>query len=52
MIKDLNIIIPLKNEDEQIETTINLLTDELKDLKKDYTITLIDDHSNDATWNL
>ena len=39
MIKDLNIIIPLKNEDEQIETTINLLTDELKDLKKDYTIT-------------
>ena len=52
MIKDLNIIIPLKNEDEQIEATINLLTDELKDLKKDYTITLIDDHSNDATWNL
>ena len=52
MIKDLNIIIPLKNEDEQIETTINLLTDELKDLKKDYTITLIDDHSGDETWNL
>ena len=52
MIKDLNIIIPLKNEDEQIEITINLLSVELKNLKKDFVITLIDDHSYDETWNL
>ena len=52
MIKDLNIIIPLKNEDKQIETTIHSLTNELKDLKKNFTITLIDDHSDDATWEL
>ena len=52
MIKDLNIIIPLKNEDEQIEITINLLSEELKNLKKDFVITLIDDHSYDETWNL
>ena len=52
MIKDLNIIIPLKNEAEQIEITINLLSEELKNLKKDFVITLIDDHSYDETWNL
>ena len=52
MIKDVNIIIPLKNEDEQIEITINLLSEELKNLKKDFVITLIDDHSYDETWNL
>jgi len=34
MIKDLNIIIPLRDEDEQAETTVDLLTKELKDLKK------------------
>ena len=47
MIKDLNIIIPLKDEDEQVETTVNLLTNELKNLKKNYIITFIDDHSHD-----
>ena len=52
MIKDLNIIIPLKDEDEQVETTVNLLTNELKNLKKNYIITFIDDHSHDATWLL
>ena len=52
MIKDLNIIIPLRDEDEQAEITVDLLTNELKDLKKNFTITLIDDHSHDVTWNL
>ena len=52
MIKDLNIIIPLKDEDEQVETTVNLLTNELKNLKKNYIITFNDDHSHDATWLL
>ena len=33
MIKDLNIIVPLRDEDEQAETTVDLLTNELKDLK-------------------
>jgi len=52
MIKDLNIIVPLRDEDEQVETTVNLLTNELKDLKKKFIITLIDDHSGDETWDL
>lgn len=52
MIKDLNIIIPLRDENEQAEITIRSLTEELKNLKKNYIITLIDDHSNDATWSL
>ena len=52
MIKDLNIIIPLKDEDKQAEITVDLLTAELKDLKKDFTITLIDDYSSDKTWDL
>jgi dolichol-phosphate mannosyltransferase len=52
MIKDLNIIVPLRDEDEQTETTVDLLTNELKDLKKNFIITLIYDHSVDDTWNL
>ena len=52
MIKDLNIIVPLRDEDKQMETTVDLLTNELKDLKKNFIITLIDDHSVDDTWNL
>jgi len=52
MIKDLNIIVPLRDEDEQIATTVDLLTNEQKDLKKNFIITLIDDHSSDETWNL
>ena len=52
MIKDLNIIVPLRDEDEQTETTVDLLTNELKDLKKNFIITLIDDHSGDETWDL
>ena len=52
MIKDLNIIVPLRDEDEQAETTVDLLTNELKDLKKNFTITLIDDYSHDGTWEL
>ena len=52
MIKDINIIIPLKDENEQAEITVRLLNDELKDLKKKFIITLIDDHSNDSTWDL
>ena len=52
MIKDLNIIVPLRDEDKQMETTVDLLTNELKDLKKNFIITLIDDHSGDETWNL
>jgi dolichol-phosphate mannosyltransferase len=52
MIKDINIIIPLRDEDEQAEITVRLLSEELKDLKKKFVITLIDDYSSDATWNL
>ena len=39
MIKNLNIAIPLRNEDKQIEQTIDLLNNELKDLNKDFIIT-------------
>ena len=52
IIKDLNIIIPLRDEEDQIKITINLLNKELKDFKKNYIITLIDDHSCDGTWNI
>ena len=34
MIKDINIIIPLRDEDVQAEITVRLLNEELKDLKK------------------
>ena len=52
MINNLNIIIPLKNEDQQIETTVDFLSSELRELKKKFIITLIDDYSSDGTWNL
>jgi dolichol-phosphate mannosyltransferase len=52
MINNLNIIIPLKNEDQQVETTVDFLSSELRELKKKFIITLIDDYSNDKTWNL
>ena len=52
MINNLNIIIPLKNEDQQIEITVDFLISELKELKKKFIITLIDDYSSDKTWNL
>ena len=34
MINNLNIIIPLKNEDQQVETTVDFLSSELRELKK------------------
>ena len=52
MIKDINIIIPLRDEEEQAEITVLSLKEELKDLKKNFVITLIDDHSRDSTWDL
>ena len=52
MINNLNIIIPLKNEDQQVEITVDFLSSELKELKKKFIITLIDDYSSDKTWNL
>ena len=36
MIKNLNIIVPLRDEDEQVETTVDSLNNELKDLKKKF----------------
>ena len=38
MIKDINIIIPLRDEDVQAEITVRLINEELKDLKKKYQI--------------
>jgi dolichol-phosphate mannosyltransferase len=52
IIKDLNIIIPLRDEENQIKITIDLLNKELKSFKKNFIITLVDDHSRDGTWNL
>ena len=34
MIKDINIIIPLRDENEQAEITVRLLNEELKNLKR------------------
>ena len=34
MIKDINIIIPLRDENEQVEITVRFLNEELRDLKK------------------
>ena len=45
MIKDINIIIPLRDENEQAEITVRFLNEELRDLKKKIIITLIDDYS-------
>ena len=36
MIKDINIIIPLRDEEEQAEITVLSLKEELKDLKKKF----------------
>jgi len=52
MIKDVNILIPVKNEDKQIGITLEHLNNSLQDLNKVFFITLIDDHSNDNTWSL
>ena len=52
MIKDINIIIPLRDENEQAEITVRFLNEELRDLKKKIIITLIDDYSGDTTWDL
>ena len=52
MIKDINIIIPLRDENEQAEIAVRLLNQELNNLKKRIVITLIDDHSSDTTWDL
>jgi len=50
MIKDINVIIPLKNEDQQVKITIKSLIDELKTFEKKFIITFIDDYSTDSTW--
>ena len=34
MIKDIKIIIPLRDENEQVEITVRFLNEELRDLKK------------------
>ena len=52
MINNLNIIIPLRDENEQAEITVDLLNKEFKDFNKKILITLIDDHSTDDTWVL
>ena len=52
MISNLTIIIPLRDENKQAEITVNLLIKETKNFDKKITITLIDDHSKDDTWEL
>ena len=50
MIKDINIIVPLKNENQQVKITVKSLIDELKNFEKKFIITFVDDYSNDNTW--
>tara|TARA_Y100000590_G_scaffold467825_1_gene648135 strand:+ start:79 stop:825 length:747 start_codon:yes stop_codon:yes gene_type:complete len=52
MIKSINIIVPVKNEEKGIKNLIENLKPIVEKIKKEATITLIDDHSSDTTWNI
>tara|TARA_Y100000590_G_scaffold355005_1_gene408570 strand:+ start:2012 stop:2758 length:747 start_codon:yes stop_codon:yes gene_type:complete len=52
MIKSLNIIVPLKNEEKTIENLIEKLNPILDKIDKKTTVTLIDDHSTDDTLKI
>ena len=48
---DLSIIIPAYNEEESIEPLVDCIYENLKNKKIDFETILIDDGSNDKTWN-
>ena len=52
MIKSLNIIVPLKNEENAIDNLIEKLKPILQKINKEITISLVDDHSSDQTWDI
>ena len=52
IIKSINIIVPLKNEEGGIKILIENLKPVIEKIKKEATITLIDDHSSDSTWSI
>ena len=51
-IKSINIIVPLKNEEKGIKNLIENLTPVLNKINKKVSLSLIDDHSSDQTWNI
>jgi len=51
-IKSINIIVPLKNEEKGIKNLIENLTPVLNKINKKESLSLIDDHSSDQTWNI
>ena len=51
-ISSLNIIVPLKNEEQGVDNLIQNLTPILQKIEKKIIISLIDDHSTDQTLNI
>lgn len=46
----LSVIIPVYNEEKQIEKTISVVSDILKTITENYQIIMVDDGSRDGTW--
>ena len=51
-INSLNIIVPLKNEENNIKNLVENLTPVFKKIDKKINLSLIDDHSTDRTWEI
>ena len=51
-IESINILVPLKNEENSIENLLNNLKPIVNENKKKIVISLIDDHSTDQTWKV
>ncbi len=46
----LSVVIPVYNEEKQIEKTISVVSDILKTITENYQIVMVDDGSRDGTW--
>ncbi len=49
---ELSIVVPMYNEAENIETTVNLIADSMKDFRKSWELIFVDDGSTDNTLEL
>lgn len=50
--KKINILIPIYNEEESIDELVHLITRVVVDLKYKFSFTLVEDGSNDSSWEI
>jgi len=50
--KKINILIPIYNEEESIAELVHLISNVVEDLKYNFSFTLIEDGSNDSSWEI